>query len=80
VVWVWFGFCFFWSAGACPTWVHVFRSLRTVGYGRVRAWVVASALAIIWPWFVPQYRRSLRRRPVSWVDQVEAELHSLDPR
>jgi hypothetical protein len=35
-------------------------------------------LAVLWPWFVPQYRRLSRRQPVCWVDQVEAELHSLD--
>jgi hypothetical protein len=67
------------------TWFRVFFGLRGARSLPAR-WVLASALALIWPLFVLHFvvwkRRQLRgvvgAEPETWVDEVERELHSLD--
>lgn len=76
---IWLGWLA-WGAyctGSVLTWCYVFSGLRPTRSLPV-AWLIASGLAIIWPPFLIQHRRWLRKQQArSWVDQLEDELRAL---
>lgn len=60
---LWFAYC----VGVVPTWCLVYVGLG----GGLRAWAIASGLALVWPPFLWQFKR-WQRRP--WTEDVESTV------
>lgn len=70
MLWVaWFVYC----VPVVPTWCFVYLGLRP-NRSALTSWAIASALALLWPPYLWQFKRWQRRH--TWVDQLERELHA----
>jgi hypothetical protein len=72
---IWLGF-FLYCLGVVPTWCFVFEGLEPRGF--LRAWAIASVLALVWPLFLLQFRVWTRRQSKSWVNEVETYLRTVE--